>query len=79
MGHLNFIHEQHDKNLMPVENLAAIWGPTLMHVEVLDNLANWYRYFIVTSFTISHYCTSAFIILHSVPVYTLLSHAVTLK
>jgi len=33
MGHLNFIHEQHDKNLMPVENLAAIWGPTLMHVE----------------------------------------------
>jgi len=38
MGHLNFIHEQHDKNLMPVENLAAIWGPTLMHVEVLGQL-----------------------------------------
>jgi len=35
IGHLRFIHEQHDKNLMPVENLAAIWGPTLMHVEVL--------------------------------------------
>jgi hypothetical protein len=35
IGHLHFIHEQHEKNLMPVENLAAIWGPTLMHVEVL--------------------------------------------
>jgi hypothetical protein len=35
IGHLHFIHEQHVKNLMPVENLAAIWGPTLMHVEVL--------------------------------------------
>jgi len=35
IGHLRFIHEQHDRNLMPVENLAALWGPTLMHVEVL--------------------------------------------
>lgn len=34
IGHLYFIHQQHDKNLMPVGNLAAIWGPTLMHVEV---------------------------------------------
>lgn len=34
IGHLYFIHQQHEKNLMPVENLAAIWGPTLMHVEV---------------------------------------------
>ncbi|KAJ9579856.1 hypothetical protein L9F63_004458, partial [Diploptera punctata] len=40
MGHLHFIHQQHEKNLMPVENLAAIWGPTLMHVEGGDNL-NW--------------------------------------
>jgi hypothetical protein len=36
IGHLHFIHEQHEKNLMPVENLAAIWGPTLMHIEVLE-------------------------------------------
>jgi hypothetical protein len=35
ISHLHFIHEQHEKNLMPVENLAAIWGPTLMHFEVL--------------------------------------------
>lgn len=37
IGHLHFIHEQHEKNLMPVENLAAIWGPTLMHIEVLES------------------------------------------
>lgn len=33
IGHLYFIHQEHEKNLMPVANLAAIWGPTLMHVE----------------------------------------------
>lgn len=33
MGHLYFIHQQRERNLMPVDNLAAIWGPTLMHVE----------------------------------------------
>uniref|UniRef100_A0A1B6IHX6 Arf-GAP with Rho-GAP domain, ANK repeat and PH domain-containing protein 2 n=1 Tax=Homalodisca liturata TaxID=320908 RepID=A0A1B6IHX6_9HEMI len=33
MGHLHHIHQQCERNLMPVENLAAIWGPTLMHVE----------------------------------------------
>ncbi|XP_069692438.1 arf-GAP with Rho-GAP domain, ANK repeat and PH domain-containing protein 1 [Periplaneta americana] len=38
IGHLHFIHEQHEKNLMPVENLAAIWGPTLLHIEGADNL-----------------------------------------
>jgi hypothetical protein len=38
IGHLHFIHEQREKNLMPVENLAAIWGPTLMHIEVLKSL-----------------------------------------
>jgi hypothetical protein len=36
IGHLHFIHEQREKNLMPVENLAAIWGPTLMHIEVME-------------------------------------------
>lgn len=35
MGHLYFIHQQRERNLMPVDNLAAIWGPTLMHVEVI--------------------------------------------
>ncbi|XP_067012287.2 arf-GAP with Rho-GAP domain, ANK repeat and PH domain-containing protein 1 [Anabrus simplex] len=34
IGHLHFIHEQQEKNRMPVENLAAIWGPTLMHIEM---------------------------------------------
>ncbi|KAK9500341.1 hypothetical protein O3M35_001622 [Rhynocoris fuscipes] len=33
IGHLHFIHEQAEKNKMPVDNLAAIWAPTLMHVE----------------------------------------------
>ncbi|KAL1130714.1 hypothetical protein AAG570_011955 [Ranatra chinensis] len=33
IGHLYFIHEQSDKNRMPVDNLAALWGPTIMHVE----------------------------------------------
>lgn len=33
IGHLSFIHEQAEKNKMPVDNLAAIWAPTLMHVE----------------------------------------------
>jgi hypothetical protein len=41
IAHLHFIHEQHERNLMPVENLAAIWGPTLMHMEVLVHLASW--------------------------------------
>lgn len=34
LGHLHFISTQSAKNLMSVENLAAIWGPTLMHIEV---------------------------------------------
>ncbi|XP_049784428.1 arf-GAP with Rho-GAP domain, ANK repeat and PH domain-containing protein 2 [Schistocerca cancellata] len=38
VGHLYFIHEQCEKNRMPVDNLAAIWGPTLMHVESDDTL-----------------------------------------
>lgn len=40
MGHLYFIHQQRERNLMPVDNLAAIWGPTLMHVESGVD-ANW--------------------------------------
>ncbi|CAG2055121.1 unnamed protein product [Timema podura] len=40
IGHLYFIHEQHEKNLMPVDNLAAIWGPTLMHLEC-DEYQSW--------------------------------------
>ncbi|XP_063245220.1 uncharacterized protein LOC134546360 [Bacillus rossius redtenbacheri] len=40
IGHLYFIHELHERNLMPVENLAAIWGPTLMHLED-DEFQKW--------------------------------------
>ena len=28
--HLNTVQRQCDKNLMTVENLASIWGPTLI-------------------------------------------------
>lgn len=34
IGHLYSIQQQEEKNLMTVENLASIWGPTLMHSEV---------------------------------------------
>jgi hypothetical protein len=34
MCHLYAVHELHEKNLMPLMNLAAIWGPTLMNVDV---------------------------------------------
>ena len=34
ISHLHSIHLQQERNLMPADNLAAIWGPTLMHVEV---------------------------------------------
>ncbi|RZB94391.1 RhoGAP and/or PH domain containing protein [Asbolus verrucosus] len=37
LGHLHFIASQHKKNLMSVDNLAAVWGPTLMHQEDKDN------------------------------------------
>ncbi|XP_045464625.1 arf-GAP with Rho-GAP domain, ANK repeat and PH domain-containing protein 2 [Harmonia axyridis] len=33
LGHLHFISTQSSKNFMNVVNLAAIWGPTLMHFE----------------------------------------------
>lgn len=34
-GHLHFISSQSSKNLMPVDNLASLWGPTLLHHEVI--------------------------------------------
>ncbi|XP_050440642.1 arf-GAP with Rho-GAP domain, ANK repeat and PH domain-containing protein 2 [Adelges cooleyi] len=40
MGHLYYIQQQSDKNLMTVQNLASIWGPTLMHIEDNDS-QNW--------------------------------------
>ncbi|XP_050548624.1 arf-GAP with Rho-GAP domain, ANK repeat and PH domain-containing protein 2 [Daktulosphaira vitifoliae] len=40
MGHLYYIQQQSDKNLMTVQNLASIWGPTLMHLENNDS-QNW--------------------------------------
>ncbi|XP_030762777.1 arf-GAP with Rho-GAP domain, ANK repeat and PH domain-containing protein 1 [Sitophilus oryzae] len=36
LGHLHFISLQSSKNLMDVDNLAAIWGPTLMHYDDKD-------------------------------------------
>ncbi|CAG7722406.1 unnamed protein product, partial [Allacma fusca] len=36
--HLHAVHEKQDKNLMPLDNLAPIWGPTLMSVD--DNTEN---------------------------------------
>lgn len=33
-GHLHFISTQNAKNKMTVDNLAAVWAPTLMHYEV---------------------------------------------
>ncbi|KAL1517999.1 hypothetical protein ABEB36_001689 [Hypothenemus hampei] len=33
LGHLHFIANQSSSNKMTVENLASIWGPTLMHYE----------------------------------------------
>ncbi|KAJ8957081.1 hypothetical protein NQ318_007294 [Aromia moschata] len=39
-GHLHFISSQSKKNLMSVENLASIWGPTLMHYEDRDGLTS---------------------------------------
>lgn len=37
LSHLYYIQLQSDKNLMTVQNLASIWGPTLMHIEVCIN------------------------------------------
>lgn len=34
IGHLHFISTQSTENLMTVENLASIWGPTLLFSEV---------------------------------------------
>ncbi|KAG5896364.1 hypothetical protein JTB14_005842 [Gonioctena quinquepunctata] len=39
-GHLHFISSQSPKNLMTVENLCSIWGPTLMHYEDRDGASN---------------------------------------
>lgn len=37
LNHLYYIQLQSDKNLMSAKNLAAVWGPTLMHLEVHFN------------------------------------------
>ncbi|XP_076272951.1 rhoGAP_ARAP and RA_ARAPs domain-containing protein RhoGAP15B isoform X2 [Rhynchophorus ferrugineus] len=39
LGHLHFISLQKHKNRMTIENLAAIWGPTLMHYDDKDRPA----------------------------------------
>ncbi|CAH1105349.1 unnamed protein product [Psylliodes chrysocephalus] len=40
IGHLHFISTQSAKNLMTAENLASIWGPTLLHYEDRDAIPN---------------------------------------
>lgn len=40
LGHLHFISSQSAKNLMSVENLASIWGPTLMHSEYKEDASS---------------------------------------
>lgn len=35
LGHLHFIASQHKRNLMTIDNLAAVWGPTLMCCDVI--------------------------------------------
>ncbi|CAB0006272.1 unnamed protein product [Nesidiocoris tenuis] len=55
IGHLHFIAEQSDKNKMPVENLAAIWAPTLMSVEGKRNLEWSKKECEVISDLIAHY------------------------
>lgn len=44
LNHLYYIQLCSDKNLMTVQNLAAVWGPTLMHVEVCLNIVNIIKY-----------------------------------
>ncbi|CAH1958962.1 unnamed protein product [Acanthoscelides obtectus] len=39
-GHLHFISTQSERNKMTIENLAAIWGPTLLHYEDKDPIPN---------------------------------------
>lgn len=45
LSHLYYIQLQSDKNLMTVLNLASIWGPTLMHVDVCQITHNCYLNF----------------------------------
>ncbi|XP_023014900.2 rhoGAP_ARAP and RA_ARAPs domain-containing protein RhoGAP15B [Leptinotarsa decemlineata] len=40
LGHLHFISSQSSKNLMTIDNLCSIWGPTLMHFEDRDGMSN---------------------------------------
>ena len=41
LGHLYAVQNKCEKNLMTANNLAAIWGPTLMTVEsARENSAN---------------------------------------
>lgn len=45
LSHLYALHQQRERNLMPIKNLAAIWAPTLMHVESVNATGevNWSR------------------------------------
>ena len=33
LGHLHTVAEQYEKNLMPVINLAPLWGPNMLIVD----------------------------------------------
>ncbi|XP_039287667.1 uncharacterized protein LOC111058843 [Nilaparvata lugens] len=45
LSHLYALDQQRERNLMPIKNLAAIWAPTLMHVESVNSTGevNWSR------------------------------------
>ncbi|XP_075229129.1 rhoGAP_ARAP and RA_ARAPs domain-containing protein RhoGAP15B [Lycorma delicatula] len=45
LSHLYALHQQRERNFMPIENLAAIWAPTLMHVKnpIAAGEINWSR------------------------------------
>ena len=40
VGHLHIVADQCEKNLMPVYNLAPLWGPNMMTVDGQEN-AQW--------------------------------------
>ena len=42
MGHLSIVAGQMDKNLMPVINLAPLWGPNILTVDSQAGHLGWF-------------------------------------
>lgn len=51
IGHLNFIQSQKIRNKMGVDNLAIVWGPTLLEDKVSVVSIRWYFYLWNMEFT----------------------------